>query len=161
MTIKEIKTALLRKGWAGKTISRKETAQRLNILIEESVKLKHSYSNLHSCLESESNQEELESLLKNLRLDIGKLKEVVFSCGETAFNGTSLEPESFRLPCENALSLLRDYEDSFRRLLDAEQPVEHHLRTEAVLRRLHESSNSRLSFIRLNERRTLASSSIA
>ncbi len=161
MTLKEIKSALLRKGWAGKTISRKETAQRLNLLIEESVKLKHGYSNFLSHLKSEPNRQELESILRTLRLDIGKLKELVFSCGETAFNGTSLEAELFKLTGENALLSLRRREAAFRELLDAEQPIEHQLRTEAVLTRLHKSSDSRLSFIRMSERRTLAGTPIS
>lgn len=148
MTVKEIKSALLRKGWAGKTISRKETAERLNPLIEAHVKLKLSYANLLPLLVSDSERQELELLLKTLRLDVGKLKELVFSCGETAFNGTTLEPESFKLTSNDPLSDLREREYAFREQLDAERPVQHQIRTEAVLVRLRKNSDTRLSFIR-------------
>jgi len=155
MTIKEIKSILLRKGWAGKTLSRSETAKRLNPLIEAHVKLKHAYSNLPIHLTESHEHDKLESILKTLRLDVGKLKELVFSCGETAFNGTSLEPESFELNSDDPLEDLQGYEDSVRELLDSEQPVEHQIRTEAVLTRLRENSTSRLSFIRACARRAL------
>ena len=156
MNVKNIKSALLKKGWAGKTISRKETAQRLNPLIEAHVKLKHAYTSLPPHLASNHERDALESILKTLRLDVGKLKELVFSCGATAFNGTSLEPESFELVEDDPLSDLRERETAFRELLDAEHPVEHQIRTEAVLTRLRENSSSRFSFIRACARRAQA-----
>lgn len=149
MTIKELKSALLRKGWAGKTISRDETAARLNPLIQSNVELNHAYSSLLPLLSSEEQQQQLESILKVLRLDAGKLMELVFSCGATAFNGTSLEPESFKLASDHPLSDLRTREDAFQELLEAERPIEHQIRTEAVLSRLRENSEVRLGFLRL------------
>ncbi|MCY3999189.1 MAG: hypothetical protein OXF84_00060 [Bacteroidetes bacterium] len=148
MTIKDIKSAILKKGWAGKTLSRQETAHRLNPLIEAHVKLKHSYSSLVAHLASEEPLQELEVILKTQRLDIGKLKELVFSCGETAFNGTSLEPESFSLTVSSPIAELRGLENEVRELLDAERPIEHQLRSEAVLTRLRTNSDARLSFLR-------------
>ena len=148
MTVKEIKSALLRKGWAGKTVSRKETAKRLNPLIEAQVKLKLTYASLLPLLASDSERQELERLLKTLRLDVGKIKELVFSCGEIAFNGTSLEPKSFKLASDDPLSDLRECEHVFREQLDAERPVQHQIRTEAVLGRLRNNSDIRFSFIR-------------
>ncbi|MCY4160179.1 MAG: hypothetical protein OXE92_02290 [Bacteroidetes bacterium] len=148
MTIKDLKSIFLRKGWAGKTLSREETAQRLNPLIEAHVKLKHAYANLSNHLASDRERNDLESILKTLRLDIGKLKELVFSCGETAFNGISLEPESFELSGNAPYADLLERENSVRTLLDVEQPIEHQIRTEAVLTRLRKNSNSRLSFAR-------------
>ena len=156
MTVKEIKAALLKKGWAGKTISRPETAQRLNPLIEAHVKLKHGYASLLPHLATDEEREELASVLKTLRLDVGKLKELVFSCGETAFNGTSLEPESFVLAEDRPLSDLQEREQAFHALLEDEKPVEHQIRTEAVLTRLRENSVSRYSFLRACARRSRA-----
>lgn len=148
MTVKEIKSALLKKGWAGKTLTRKKTAERLNPLIEAHVKLKHAYANLSPHLELDSEQKKLELILKTLRLDIGKLKELVFSCGATAFNGTSLEPESFKLTGDGPLADMRRREYEVRELLDAEHPIQHQIRSEAVLARLRENSDARLSFVR-------------
>ena len=148
MTIKDIKSAILKKGWAGKTLSRQETAHRLNPIIEAHVILKHSYNSLVSCIDSEQLHDELDSILKMQRLDIGKLKELVFSCGETAFNGTSLEPASFQLTSASPITELRDRENDFRELLDAERPIEHQLRSEAVLTRLRAHSDDRVSFLR-------------
>ncbi|MCY4171965.1 MAG: hypothetical protein OXE59_11345 [Bacteroidetes bacterium] len=147
MTIKDIKSAVLKKGWAGKTLSRSETAHRLNALIEEHVKLKHYYANLQLHLQSVELQEELLTILKTLRLDIGKLKEVVFSCGQTAFNGTSLKPESFHLDSGTPIIELREFEREFDALLHGEQPIQHQIRSEAVLTRLREHCAERLSFL--------------
>ena len=148
MTIKEIKSTILRKGWAGKTISRDETVQKLNPLIEAHVALNHAYTSLLPLLKSYDAKQELASILKTARLDVGKLMEVVFSCGGTAFNGTAIEPGSFALSSNNALTELRKQEDTFREFLMAERPVEHQIRTEAVLTRLLTNSDVRLSFIR-------------
>ena len=155
MTVKEIKSALLKKGWAGKTISRKETAERLNPLIEAHVKLKLSYANFLPLLASDTEQQELERILKTLRLDVGKLKELVFSCGEPAFNGTSLEPGSFKLASDNALSELREREQIFRERLERERPVQHQIRSEAVIVRLRKNSDNRLAFLRTCAHRAL------
>lgn len=148
MTIKEIKSTILKKGWAGKTISREETVQKLNPLIEAHVALNHAYTSLLPLLTSEDVKQELAAILKTARLDIGKVMEVVFSCGGTAYNGTTVEPESFALSRDDALTELRKQEEAFRDLLLAERPVEHQIRTEAVLTRLLTNSDIRLSFIR-------------
>ena len=155
MTIKELKSALLKKGWAGKTISRDETAVRLNALIQSNVELNHAYSSLLPRLSSEDESQQLQSILKVLRLDVGKLMELVFSCGATAFNGTSLEPESFKLDSDDPLTDLRNREHAFQELLEAERPIEHQIRTEAVLSRLRETSESRLSFLRLCKKKAI------
>lgn len=155
MTVKEIKSALLKKGWAGKTLSRKETAERLNPLIEAHVKLKLSYVNFLPLLTSDTEQQELEHILKTLRLDVGKLKELVFSCGEPAFNGTSLEPDSFKLAGDDALSDLREREQIFRERLEKERPVQHQIRSEAVIVRLRKNSDNRLAFLRTCAHRAL------
>ncbi len=147
MTIKDIKSAVLKKGWAGKTLSRSETAHRLNAIIEEHVMLKHYYSNLIDFVSSEDLQRQLQAILKTIRLDIGKLKEVVFSCGETAFNGISLKSESFQLTTGTPFVELRDIEGGFRALLDAERPIQHQIRSEAVLTRLRQNCDERLSFL--------------
>jgi len=147
MTIKDIKSAVLKKGWAGKTLSRSDTAHRFNAIIKEHVILKHYYANLPSYVNSKEIQYQLQAILKTLRLDIGKLKEVVFSCGETAFNGTSLHPKSFGFVTTTPLMELRDIEEKFRALLDAERPIQHQIRSEAVLTRLRENSEMRLSFL--------------
>lgn len=158
MTVKDIKSAVLKKGWAGKTISRKETAQRLNPLIEEHVKLKHAYFNLLPHLEVDREEHELQHVLEILRLDVGKLKELVFSCGETAFNGTSLEPESFTLANNEPVADLYAREHALSELLSAEHPIEHQIRTEAVLTRLRKNSVIRLNFIRACARNRKAAS---
>lgn len=148
MTIKEIKSTILRKGWAGKTISRGETVQKLNPLIEAHVALNHAYTSLLPLLTSDDVKQELAAILKTARLDVGKLMEVVFSCGGTAFNGTSIEPGAFALSRDHALTELRKREEVFRELLSAERPIEHQIRTEAVLTRLLTNSDLRLLFIR-------------
>ena len=43
MKVKELKAAILKKGWAGRTLSRAETARRLNPLIKAHMALNHAY----------------------------------------------------------------------------------------------------------------------
>lgn len=143
-TLKEL---LLGRGWAGTTISREETVERINVLIEQHVKLNHSYravSRSHSRAEVSRT---IEDLLKTARTDVGKLSETVFSCGGTAYNGTDLEPEDFDLGTDDAemLSALLDLEQDFHDAVTHErEEVEHQMRTRAILDVVKGNSEERL-----------------
>jgi len=153
-TLKEL---LLGRGWAGKTISREETVERINPLIEQHIKLNHYY---RAASRSHSNAEvsrRLEDLLKTARTDVGKLSETVFSAGGSAYNGTDLEPEDFDLGDEDAemLSALRDLEKDFHEAVTHERnEVEHQMRTRAILEVVQGNSDERLDTLETLHRHT-------
>jgi hypothetical protein len=155
MGLKEVKSALLKKGWAGRTLSRPETVERLNPLIKQHMALNHAYTYvINTCTEPDVT-EALAASQKVARVDVGKLMETVFSCGGVAYNGVDLEPEDFALaPDDDAmLFALRDQEEAFRDALAEELTLEHQMRTRAVLTRLQTNSQKRLDYLKINTKR--------
>ena len=54
MGLKEVKSALLKKGWAGRTLSREETVERLNPLIKQHMALNHTHTYvINTCSEQD------------------------------------------------------------------------------------------------------------
>lgn len=148
MRLKEIKAAVLKKGWAGRTLSREATTERLCPIINAHMALNHSYNHAIAHYPAPGVQREMRQLQKFARMDVGKLLEIVFSCGGVPPNGTDLEPEDFALPADGMLGALRAHEESFQQLLRDEKVIEHQIRTEAVITHLLSSSQSRLTYLR-------------
>ena len=148
MRLKEIKAAVLKKGWAGRTLSRQATAERLCPLITAHMALNHSYNSAASHHQSPEVRSGIARLQRTARTDVGKLMEVVFSCGAVPPNGTDMEPERFLLPDEGMLKSLQDRERAFQASLRAEQALNHQIRTEAVISHLLTSSSDRLDHLR-------------
>lgn len=146
-----IKEALLNRGWAGKTISRAETVERLNKLLLQHLKLNHYYQYV---IRSHSDPEVTEALArvqKTSRADVGKLSETILSCGGTAENGTDLDPDDFQLgPDElEMLSQLEDRETEYNGALTREiDEVEHQMRTRGILEAVRSNSTDRLELVR-------------
>ena len=148
MKVKEIKAALLKKGWAGRTLSRADTAHRLNRLIRTHMALNHAYNCAINRCSDKQLHERLSALQKTARTDVGKMMETVFSCGAVAYNGTDLQPAQFELPAGKEFTALQSHEEAFLAELLAEKALEHQMRTEAVLNRLVISSRDRLEYLR-------------
>lgn len=141
-----IKELLLQKGWAGRTISRDETAERLNPIIRIMTEMMHRYAGVREQANAEE-RPEIERVLKTLRADIGKVAETVFSCGGTAYSGTELEPDDFAAGSNGWQSLL-DAEDVLAAALREEKNVEHQMRTRAILGVVAENHEDRMKLIR-------------
>jgi len=152
MRIKDVKAALLKKGWAGRTLSRKETVDRLNPIIRDHMALNHTYNYVIQHCGNESQANLLSDIQKTARMDIGKLMETVFSCGGVAYNGVDMEPEDFAPDTSDLLSALQEQETTFRDFLSAETAQEHQMRTRAVLQRLQRHSEDRLELLRTLKR---------
>ena len=155
MGLKEVKAALLKKGWAGRTLSREETVERLNPLIKQHMALNHAHNYVvNACSEAEIT-EALAGFQKTARMDVGKLMETVFSCGGVAYNGVEMEPEDFALdPDDNEmLFALRDQEQAFRDAVAEELNLEHQMRTRAVLTRLQTNSQQRFDYLKINTKK--------
>ncbi len=150
-----IKEALLNRGWAGKTLSRSETVDRLNPLIRQHIELNHHYGAAIRHCDDERVVDVLERLQKTARADVGKLSETILSSGGTPYNGTDLSPKDFTL--EGSLSdlfeELHDLETAFNDGLAEEIDLEHQMRTRGVLEAVKSNSQDRLNALAALQRR--------
>ena len=155
MGLKEVKQVLLKKGWAGRTISRQETIERLNPLVEQHMALNHAYNYVIAACSEQDITDHLAGFQKVARVDVGKLMETVFSCGGVAYNGVDMEPEDYTLDEDDdeMLFQLRDQEQAFRDALAAEDDLEHQMRTRALLTLLQTNSQERLDYLKVNTKR--------
>lgn len=146
-TLKAIKKGFLQKGWAGKTISRSETAERLDPIIRHHIRL----NRLHdaAALDLSGDATSLADLQKNARALVGKLAETIYSCGGVAYQGTDLEPQDFRSTDsdETILRRLATMERDLQEAIQSEDSVEHQIRTRAILGAVGEACEERLSAI--------------
>ena len=142
MRTKEIKSMLLKKGWAGRTISREDTVLRLNPLLALQIALGRLYDHADRFT---ADAGALEALQRNLRLDSVKLAETIFSCGGVAYSKadrTEVTDDGLAL-----LGRITAQERAFQEALLKERSVDHQMRTEAVLRHCMNSSKERLGFL--------------
>jgi hypothetical protein len=145
-----IKEALLGRGWAGKTLSRAETVERLNPLLLQFLKLNHNYEYVIRTHSDTAATEALKRVQKTARADVGKLNETILSCGGSPENGTNLEPEDFDLGTDEIEMLYRleDLETEFNEALVHERKeLEHQMRTRGILEALKSNSDERLTLL--------------
>ena len=144
-----VKDLLLNKGWAGRTISRAETIDRINPVIRELTELMHTYDAAAAVL-SGNDAAALAVSQRVLRADIGHLAETVYSTGGIAYLGVDLEPSSFSVQGNRpaVAKQLTTAEEHFRTSLDAEKKIEHQMRTRAVLENVARNSTERLRLVR-------------
>ena len=145
-----LKELLLNKGWAGTTMSRAETIERLNPLIRKHYELNHSYEFAINNVSSPEVSRNLTMVQKTARVDVGKLSETILSAGGVPYNGIDLEPEAFHLGSTDSelYRKLKDVESDFEQLIAAELEENHQIRTKAVLSVVLANSRARLEFLR-------------
>lgn len=145
-----LKDAFLNKGWAGKTISREETIERINPIIRRHSELNHAYGYAVNHVSERATASELEALQKTARADVGKLSETVLSAGGVSYNGVELEAEDFAL-AENEgemIPQLEEQEEQFQQLVSDELRENHQIRTRAILSVVQANSRARLDYLR-------------
>jgi hypothetical protein len=140
MSIKEI---LLKKGWAGKTISRPETAQRLNPLIHTMSNILRAHNHVAASTDSSGSNSPLSEQVRLLRMDIGKMSETVFSSGGVATR--TAEPYVAGL---NGNKDLLDAENALLSDLRNEKDIEHQMRTRAILAAVAANTENRIQLLR-------------
>jgi hypothetical protein len=150
-----IKEFLLNRGWAGQTLSRSETVERLRPLVQQHIELNHHYNAAARHCDDARVVDVLERLLKTARTDVGKLSETVLSCGGTPPNGTELEPEDFALrgTLLDLFETLHALETEFNDALAQELDLEHQMRTRGVLEAIKSNSQDRLNALKALHRR--------
>jgi hypothetical protein len=141
-----IKDLLLNKGWAGRTIDRNETIDRVNPIIMDLTGLMHFYEDAATRLDDAA-AEEIHAALKTMRGDIGKLCETVFSAGGVAYSGTDIEPGALTLG-SSPFEELADRERAFCASVVEEVDIEHQMRTRAVLAVAGSNGAHRLKMLR-------------
>jgi len=145
-----IKEVLLNRGWAGETLSRSETVERLDPLIRQHIELNRYYRSVIQSHEAPAVTEALERVQKTARADVGKLSETIHSCGGTPCNGTDLKPEDFALEggLAETLSQLKTLETEFHdALVHERREVEHQMRTRGILEALASNSQDRFDLL--------------
>ena len=144
-----LKDLIFQKGGIGVSLSRQETVERLNPLIQEHMALNHTYAYAINHTSEAEVSERLASFQKKARVDVGKLMETVLSAGGVAYNGVDMEPEDYTLNDDNLLFELRDREKAWQdRLNDELSEHNHQIRTKAVLTLLRDNSAERLDYLR-------------
>ncbi|GMQ81426.1 MAG: hypothetical protein BMS9Abin05_0857 [Rhodothermia bacterium] len=127
-----IKNLVLQKGWAGKTISRVETAERVNALIRPLVDLLLLYNDSLRVSADSTDMSAVQQAMPILRADIGKLAETVHSSGAVAYSGA--EPTGASPPGkESNWSAVLEREAAFSDTVSKEKEIEHQMRTRAIL----------------------------
>lgn len=145
-----MKEIFLKQGWAGRTITRQETADRVNDVIRAHMALNHGYQHLIDTSADPEAVAELSDHVKTARADVGKLAETVYSNGGTAFTGVEMEPADFAAKTdEDLVSRIREQEEGLQALVSRElKDVEHHMRTRAILGVVQTNSQARLNALR-------------
>ncbi len=145
MPLKELKAAVLKKGWAGRTLSRAETATRLNPLLRQQIALNRAWDLAIEACEDPNLVTSSAALLKTARMDADKLSETILSCGVASHAG--LERDALSAGPAPLLDVL-DLESAYAEALGRERQYEHQMRTRAVLARLEENAQARLEHAR-------------
>ena len=142
-----IKELFLQKGWAGRTIDRAETIDLINPMIQTMNELMHLYIAAGETTSKANVKEGIETSLRTLRMDIGKMCEIVFSCGGVANSGTDLETADFMLG-DGLSDAVAAKEHELRDALDAQEDIEHQMRTRAILMNVDTNQKARMNAVR-------------
>lgn len=141
---------LFNRGGIGPAMSRAETVEHVNPLIEQHMRLNRSYDHVIEQLEAAEIVDELKRLQKTARADVGKLAETVLSAGGTAYNGVELRDWTPDLGVDTAerLTKLQELEQAFQDALNEELDLNHQLRTEAIIEVVRKNSEARLDYLK-------------
>ena len=141
MLTRFVKSAILKKGWAGRTLSREATVAELDSVLQQHLTLQAAYSRAAEGCQDAGQLKELGQIGKRARLDAGKLAETILSCGGCPARESNHGKH-------HSVPEIADMERAFAEVLRRQRNLEHQMRTRAVLTRLAESSEERLVFIR-------------
>lgn len=140
--------ALLNKGGAGVSISRQETAERLDPLLRQLIGLRRYYEELIRRTSDPEIASKLEDLLRYARTDVAKLSETIHSAGAKAYTGVDLRDKPIDFDDkEDDPSFVRNLEQKFLDAILAESKIKHHIRTFAILKNVENNSRNRLSYL--------------
>lgn len=144
-----MKSLLLKKGWAGKTITRHETVDRVNPLLRRHHEINFTYDSAIARLKDQEVVDRLNGFQHIARADAGKMSETVLSCGGVPESGVDMEPGDFD-PGDDQRSILThliEREQAFLDAIAAEKKIEHQMRTRAILEVVTNNTRQRLDYL--------------
>jgi hypothetical protein len=141
---------LFNRGGIGQSMSRSETVERVNPLIEQHMRLNKGYNTVIEALSDDEIAEQLQAFQKTARADVGKLAETILSAGGTAYNGVELRDVTFDLGEDDTdrLFALRDREQALHEAVTDELKDNHQMRTRAILEVVQANSAERLDYLK-------------
>lgn len=142
---------ILNKGGAGRYISREESVERLQPMIVRQLDLVYLYDAVVSRLAEGPAKARLTSIMPNLRTELSKLYETVFSLGGKAPTGVERDACGTDPGATDAdrLGALVDAESAFGEALREEADAVHHQeRTRAILLHNADASDARVGVLR-------------
>jgi hypothetical protein len=144
-----MKDLLLKKGWAGRTMSRAESVERLNPLLRAHHELNYTYDAAIARLSGDESTE-LSRLQRTARADGGKISESILSLGGRPESGVDMDPASFDPGSDRGsiLQRLLEMERSFADKVAAESKFEHQMRSRAILGNTESNARKRLDYLK-------------
>lgn len=145
-----LKDLIFQKGGIGVSMSREETVERLNPLIEQHMAINHGYNFAINNLSESTVADALSGHQRIARMDVGKMMETVLSCGGVAYNGVDMEPSDFNLGDNDdaVLFSLHDQERDFSHALQEELKLGHQIRSKAILNVVLSNSQKRYQYLK-------------
>ena len=147
-----LKDLLLNKGGAGRSLSRHESAERLDAVLRRHLELNYAHADVIRRVDEVDVARQLEHFQKKARADVGKLRETMYSFGSVAYTGTDLEPDDFHLgDGDEMLFGLLDREQGLIDLVEGELALKgpgHQIRTKAILNHVLTNSQERLNYLK-------------
>lgn len=158
-----LKDLIFQKGGIGVSMSREETVERLNPLIEQHMKLNHAYNDAIARLSDRTIADELATQQRTARMDVGKLMETVLSAGGLAYSGTDLEPGDVHTGDgdDEMLFTLRDQEEAFLKMVSDASSPDHQMRSKAILGVVENNSRQRFSVLKDHTNRRRRKTSVS
>jgi hypothetical protein len=142
---------LLNKGGAGRSLSREDTIEKLNPLVDQHGRLILAYNTAIRTLGDRAIAQEVERVMNRLRTELSKLKETVLACGGIPPNGVGLRDEAEELGANDGAILhsLEQHEREYRKALREALDYPHHqIRTIAILENNVTGSDERIQALR-------------
>jgi len=142
---------ILNKGGAGRSLSRKDTIEALNPLIEHHGRLLATYNAAILNLGDRQLAQQVETLLNRHRTELAKLRETVLALGGIPPSGIGLRNEEIHLGTNDGEILYqleqreRDYRSALKETLDYPH---HQIRTNAILANNITGSDERIGSLR-------------
>lgn len=145
-----MKELFLKKGWAGKTLSRHETVERLNPILRRHNSLVLAHGAATDLVSDDSAKRQHGRLLNTMRADSGKLSESILSCGGVPDLGAGARSDGDSAAGSDGEGLKRliEAEQKFLDELGDELKVNHQMRTRAVLGAVQKNTRERIDFLK-------------
>lgn len=141
---------LLNKGGAGRSLSRADTVEALNPLVDHHGRLLAAYDVAIRMLADREAARRVEATMSRSRTELAKLRETVLSNGGVPPTGIGLRDEPIDLGSDDGAVLrnLRQREDDYRAALREALAYPHHqIRTIAILENNVKGSDERLAIL--------------